>query len=158
MLANESLANRYREVAVKTANPVQLVVILYDAAIQTLEDAKNHIRQNNIEGRSRSLNQCVSIITELQACLNQKEGGEIASSLNRLYDYMRRRIFKANVDQSIQPLEEVRDLLENIRSAWQVVVGKTPSDTQQNIRLQMSNRMAAGNSSATPSQSFNISV
>ena len=126
MVQKETLAQRYREVAIKTANPLQLVVMLYDAAILSLQDARSHIHKKNIAGRSQSINHSISIISELQACLNRKEGGEIAHSLDRLYDYMKRRIFKANVDQSLAPLEEIEGLLENLRSAWTQLVEKTP--------------------------------
>jgi flagellar secretion chaperone FliS len=124
MIANQQ-AHRYREVAIKTANPLQLVVILYDGAIHALQEAQEHIRHKNIAGRARCLNRSVAIISELQACLNFKEGGKIADSLNRLYSYMERQIFKANIDQSAEPLAEVVILLENLRSAWGELVAKS---------------------------------
>jgi flagellar protein FliS len=122
MLGNLSPANQYREVAIKTANPLQLVLILYDAAICSLQEAREHINRRDIAGRSRSLNKCIAIISELHSCLNIKEGGEIAYSLARLYDYMKRMIFRANVEQSEQPLAEIESLLENLRSAWSELV------------------------------------
>jgi flagellar protein FliS len=132
MSGNASPAYRYKEVAINTANPLQLVVMLYDAAILSLQKARNCIQHKDIEGRSNALNRCISIISELQSCLNLKEGGEIAGSLNRLYDYMKRRITKANVDQSAKPLEEVEGLLENICSAWRELVHGSPNAAQAN--------------------------
>jgi flagellar secretion chaperone FliS len=131
MSGYQSLAHRYREVAVKTANPLQLVVMLYDAAICSLKEAREFIDRRDIAGRSRSINKCISIISELQACLNLKEGGEIATSLDRLYNYMKRRIFSANVEQSVQPLTEVELLLENLRSAWSELVSQTQGTSDQ---------------------------
>jgi flagellin-specific chaperone FliS len=46
MSEHESPAYRYREVAVKTANPLQLVVMLYDAAIYSLREARDHMDHN----------------------------------------------------------------------------------------------------------------
>jgi len=160
MTGNESLAHRYKEVAINTANPLQLVVMLYDAAIHSLQEASNHIRMKNIEGRSQSLNQCISIISELQTCLNLKEGGEIAISLDRLYNYMKRRIFRANVDQSIQPLEEIEGLLENLRSAWRELVEKTPQTEHLSGRPQTANYeiVTTGNSGDMQLKSFNVSI
>jgi flagellar protein FliS len=124
MIANQQ-AHRYREVAVKTANPLQLVVILYDAAIHALQQAQEHIKRKDIAGRARCLNRSLAIISELQACLNFKEGGEIADSLDRLYNYVKQRIFKANVEQRAEPLAEVVTLLENLRSAWGELVAQS---------------------------------
>jgi flagellar secretion chaperone FliS len=136
MLENQSLAHRYREVAVKTANPIQLVVMLYDAAICSLKEAREHIDRKNIAGKSRSINKCISIISELQLCLNLKVGGEIAGSLDRLYDYMKRRIIRANIEQNIQPLAEIEVLLGNLRSAWTELASKTHGDANQPVSAQ----------------------
>jgi flagellar secretion chaperone FliS len=160
MLEHSSPANRYREVAVKTANPLQLVLMLYDAAICSLQEARECINRRDIAGRSRSLNKCIAIISELHSCLNIKEGGEIASSLDRLYDYMKRMIFRANVEQSAQPLAEIESLLENLRSAWSGLIAQMGGNGMQphgsespNLRAPLAEALAAA-----PQKSFNISA
>ena len=114
--------NRYQEVDINTANPLQLVVILYDAAVRSLEEAHRHMQRNDVAGRTRAINKCNDIISELQSSLNLQEGGEIAGSLNRLYDYMKRTLFKAGAEQNQELVAEVAKLLENLRSAWRQVV------------------------------------
>ena len=118
MTYNLPLANRYRETAIKTANPLQLIVILYDGAIQALQEAREHIKRRDIGKRARSLNRSVAIISELQASLNFSASGSIALSLDRLYDFMKQGILKASVEQRVEPLDQVIGLLENLRSAW----------------------------------------
>jgi flagellar secretion chaperone FliS len=125
MVPHSPAASRYREVAVKTATPLQLVVMLYDGAIQALQEAQQHIGKRNIAGRSQCVNKSVALISELQACLNFEEGAEIAVSLNRLYNYMKQRIFSGNVEQSAEPLAEVAGLLENLRGAWQQLASQS---------------------------------
>jgi len=160
MAGNVSLAYRYKEVAVKTANPLQLVVMLYDTAIISLQKARNHIERKDIEGRSKELNHCISIISELQACLNLKEGGEIARSLDRLYDYMKRRIFKANVEQSVQPLEEIEGLLENLCAAWRELANKSQNSSQAGVNpgLMDSSVVGSGKPATTQLKNLNISI
>jgi flagellar secretion chaperone FliS len=155
-----SLAHRYREVAVKTANPLQLVVMMYDAAICSLQEAKEQVGRKDIAGRSRSINKCISIISELQSCLNLKQGGEIATSLDRLYDYMKRRIFTANVEQSIEPLEEIESLLENLRSAWSELVAQSQVSSARQGAPAMPKPEILGSDSAVAMQikSLNISI
>ena len=157
MSGNQSNAHRYREVAINTANPLQLVVILYDAAIHSLQEAQEHIKNKDIPGRSRCINRCVSIISELQVCLNFKEGGEISQSLDSLYNYMKQRIFKANVEQSSQKLNEVLILLENLRSAWSELAGQAAVSSPSNSKL--SERGFLDNETITNAQpnSFNLS-
>jgi flagellar protein FliS len=156
MPENESPAQRYREVAVKTANPLQLVVMLYDAAICSVQEAREHIARKNIAGRSRSINKCIAIISELQSSLDLKAGGEIAGSLNRLYDYMKRRLFGANVEQSVQPLAEIETLLENLRSAWAELVAQAPGTAGQRSP---NGEILGGTAPASmPSKSISISI
>jgi flagellar protein FliS len=160
MSSNQSLAHRYREVAVKTANPLQLVVMMYDAAICSLQEAKEQVGRRDIAGRSQSINKCISIISELQSCLNLKQGGEIATSLDRLYDYMKRRMFTASVEQSIEPLEEIEALLENLRSAWSELAAQTQSSGAQPgaQALPEPEILRSGNPVATQIKSLNISI
>jgi flagellar protein FliS len=124
MASNQYYAHRYREIAINTANPLQLVVMLYDAAICSIQEARAHMEKNNIAERSKSLNKCISIITELQACLDHNAGGEIASSLDSLYNFMKRNILKASFEQSTQPLVETEALLVNLLSAWRQLVAQ----------------------------------
>ena len=134
MVANQPLANRYREVEVKTANPLELVVILYDGAIHSLQQALEQLKQNDVAGRSRSINRFVALLSQLQASLNFDEGGAIASSLDRLYTYMKERVFQANVGQKSEPLHEVINLLQNLRSAWQELAAQVSTvEIQGNI-------------------------
>ena len=160
MSANQQFALKYRETAVKTANPVQLVVMLYDAAICSLKEAREQMNRKDIAGRSRSINKCIHIISELQSSLDLKTGGEIAGSLNRLYDYMKKNIFKANVEQIVQPLAEVESLLENLRSAWnQVSVnGQTQEIPSAGQSTSSSGRIDGGTPITAQLNSLNLSI
>ncbi len=133
MTSNSSLAYKYRETAVKTANPLQLVVILYDGAIQALKEAREHIRRKDIGNRARCLNRSVAFISELQASLNFNSSGTIADSLNRLYDYMKQGIFQAGLEQRVEPLDQVIGLLENLRSAWGELASQSQSASPSRV-------------------------
>ena len=136
MNGNQYFANRYQEVDANTATPVHLVVMLYDAAACSLEEARGHMQSNNIAGRSKAINKCNAIISELQSSLNLKGGGEIASSLNRLYDYMKMTLFRAGAEQNLGLLAEVSGLLETLRSAWREIdSGAASSPVESSIEV-----------------------
>jgi len=111
-------AGQYREIEIKTATPTELVVLLYDAAIAGLREARRHLQAGNIANRARCINKVTAILSELQANLNFEAGGEIARSLDRLYNYIRDRIFQANAKQDEAPLMEAIKLMDDLRSAW----------------------------------------
>jgi len=128
MSAHQPVANRYKEIAITTANPLQLVVMLYDGAIHSLQEAQEHLRRKDISSRSRCVNRAIAIVSELQSCLNFQDGGNIAVSLDRLYSYMKQRIFMGNLQQKPEPLAEVVVLLESLRSAWGEVASPPPNE------------------------------
>jgi flagellar protein FliS len=160
MLGNQSLAHRYKEVAIKTANPLQLIVMLYDAAIYSLQEAQEHLSRKDISSRARAINQCIAIISELQSCLNLKDGGEIAGSLDRLYDYMKRRIFHANVEQSVQPLQEIETLLQGLRGAWVELVVKFQGTQASSSKSELHDAaiLNSGNPAKMQLKSLNICI
>ena len=160
-MENQVFAHRYLEVAIRTANPMQLIVILYDAAICSLREAREHIERKDIENRSRSVNKCISIISELQSSLDLKNGGTIADSLNRLYNYMKGRIFTANVQQNPQPLEEIESLLGNLRSAWRTIAEQIREEAEISKPLNLPHPTvigAAAPAAALQIKSFNVSI
>ena len=136
MKENQYFANRYKEVDTNTATPLHLVVMLYDAAICSLEEARGHMARKDISGRSRTINKCTSILSELQASLNIREGGDIASSLNRLYEYMKMTLLQAGVDQNPDMVVEVLGLLESLRSAWRQIDSGAAASTLEFSKMQ----------------------
>jgi len=159
MSGYQSLAHRYREMSIKTASPLQLIVMLYDAAICSIRDAQEQMSRRNIAARSRSINKGIRLISELQSSLNLKAGGEIAVSLSRLYDYMVRTLFRANMDQSSQALAEIETLLENLRSAWVELINQTsgaaPSPAKQ---IPDGDLIGIAAPSKLQPKSFNVSI
>ena len=151
-------AQRYREIAIKTANPLQLVVILYDGAIQALQEAQGHLQQKNIPQRARCLNRAIAIISELQACLNFKEGHEIAGSLDRLYNYMKNRVFQANVQQDPEMMTEVILLLENLRTAWRELARQGQAPGASPAALTNADSGVLNSSVAEPNQPTGVNI
>ena len=116
-------ANAYRAVGIETgvaaADPLGLVVMLYDGAIQAIARAEGHLAHGEIERRGSFTSKAIDIIQlGLAASLDTKVGGALAESLAALYDYMSRRLFTANLTGDPAIYEEVRVLLADLRTSW----------------------------------------
>jgi flagellar secretion chaperone FliS len=120
-----SITRQYRELAVKSATPVGLIIFLYDFAIEALMRAAREIETGSIEGRTAELNYCLSVISELQRSLNYEAGGEVAKRLTDLYDVTRAKILEANIKASKEIIERLAEVLSSIREAWRVVEQQT---------------------------------
>jgi flagellar protein FliS len=108
----------YLESRILSANPVELVRLLYQAAACAVWDARRHLAGGEIAARSRSISKACQILLELAAALDHQHGGEISQRLAQLYDYMGRRLIEANFQQDDAPLAEVHGLLSTLSEAW----------------------------------------
>lgn len=116
-------ASAYRAIGIETgvaaADPLGLVVMLYDGAIQAIARAEGHLALGEIELRGTYTSKAIDIIQlGLAASLDPHAGGGLAESLAALYDYMGRRLFTANLTGDRAIFEEVRTLLGDLRSSW----------------------------------------
>lgn len=114
------------ETSVRHSNPHQLVVLLLAGARQAILLARGGIEQKNIPLKGSSITHAIDIILNgLRASLDQEKGGQIAANLSGLYDYMARRLLRANLDNDIAALDEVLRLLTDIQEAWEAIADKT---------------------------------
>ncbi len=103
---------------VMPATATRLVVMLYDGAIASLNQALEAIEAEDLAGRCRSINMAVDILANLCVALDTEQGGEIARNLERLYGFMIGRLQRANLMNDPAPVREVAELLETLYGAW----------------------------------------
>ena len=89
----------YKRTQVETATPVQLLVMLYDAALDNCRRAKDAIAQNDLDGKSQAVDKSLAIIGELQGSLDMEQGGEIAKTSNACWTPLGPRGKKLRVDR-----------------------------------------------------------
>jgi flagellar protein FliS len=102
---------------VAAADPHRLVVMLMDGALARIAQARGCAERKAIVEKSAHLSRTLAILDELRHSLDPSQG-ELASNLDRLYDYMSRQLLHAHVDHRTQLLDEVAHLLGEIRAAW----------------------------------------
>jgi flagellar secretion chaperone FliS len=111
----------YLETRVLSADPIELVNILYEYATLGVQDARSSLSQGDIAARAKAIAKVIAILGELESSLDHKLGGEIARHLARLYRYMREKLTLANLKQADEPLAEVEALLKTLGEAWQAI-------------------------------------
>ena len=115
-------ANQYKQMAVKTAHPGQILIMLYEAAIRNVKKAITCIEQKDIAGKGQAIVKAHDIVNELMNTLNFDVGGQVARDLERLYGYMSEQLLKANLNNTKEPLESVLKSLETLLAGWKVAV------------------------------------
>jgi flagellar protein FliS len=138
MFATNSRAaiDSYRKVGVETgvgsASPHRLILMLYEGAIAAIAAAQQHMRQKEIAAKGEAISKAISIIEGgLKASLDLSIGGELAQNLYQLYVYMGHRLLQGNMKNDLAALEEVRQLLRQLCSAWESLDATTAAAAAQ---------------------------
>jgi flagellar protein FliS len=111
----------YLDTRVLSADPLELVHILYEHTLTMVADARRHLAQGNIAGRGRSISRAIAAIEELDRSLDRGMDSPLAQNLASLYHYMRSRLLAANIRQEDAPLAEVEGLLRTLGEAWNAI-------------------------------------
>lgn len=124
--SNSQGANAYAKVGIETgviaASPHKLIVMLYEGAIVTLTNAIQHMKSGDIAAKGLAISKAIAIIdTGLRASLDKKTGGEIAASLDSLYEYMNNQLILANLNNQPELLTEVQNLLRDLKGSWEAI-------------------------------------
>ena len=134
-------ANAYAKVGIETgvlaANPHKLIVMLFDGAKTAIANAMQQMKNGEIAAKGQAISQAIAIIDSgLRASLDKTAGGEIAVSLDALYEYMSNRLLIANLNNDPAILEEVSNLLSQLREAWEAIGSPASIATVQTISVQ----------------------
>src|ERR1035437_9703566 len=92
----------YLESRVLTADPVELIHMLYEHALLQVRSARSALAVGDIARRTEAITKTLAVVGELEGSLNYDAGGSISKNLAKLYQYMRKRL----VDGSLKRQDE----------------------------------------------------
>jgi flagellar protein FliS len=112
----------YQKIAAETASPAQLVLMLFDGAIDFLEKALAGFAHDDPLEFNRTINNNIlraqGIVQELNVVLDMDGGGELSRHLRRLYDYCDWRLQDANLKKHPDSIRDVLRRLTVLRDSW----------------------------------------
>lgn len=107
----------YRQSAVLSASPGELVVMLYDAARRFLRQAAVAMEQGEVERAHNTLRRAELIVYQLDGTLDSEQG-QISERLHAIYQFCLAHLNRGRMGQDTRMLEEVSSLLGELREAW----------------------------------------
>ncbi|WP_035175204.1 flagellar export chaperone FliS [Caldanaerobacter subterraneus] len=113
---------QYKENAILTASPEELVLMLYNGIIRFIDEAKTALQKKDYVETNAKIQRAQDIITELMLTLDMNY--DISKNLYNLYDYILRRLIDANVKKDIEILDEVRGFVVELRDTWSLALQK----------------------------------
>ena len=101
----------------------QLIVLVYDRVFDHLKLAKKALEDG--EYGIEPFTKAHDLIQQgLLACLDYKDGGDVALSLGAVYEWTLREILNARLTKSPEKVQEILDVLAPLYEAWLALAPK----------------------------------
>ena len=113
---------QYQKNKILTATPAEVTLMLYEGAIKFCNIAIMAIEQNDMEKAHTNIRKTQRIIEEFRNTLDRKY--PVAEDFDKIYVYVLRRLFEANIKKDKETLEEVNMHLRSLRDTWKEVMRK----------------------------------
>lgn len=101
------LAKSYKSVAVTTASPGQLILMLFDGALRFTAAAEKGFEEEDLARRNEMIHNNIiraqNIILELQHSLDLRVEGGFPQRMFALYDFMTAQLVEANIKKEVKP-------------------------------------------------------
>ncbi len=94
------------------ASPHQLMLMLFDGAIEAMSFTIGAIQNENFELRSKQNTRSITIINGMRECLDMETGGELANNLYSLYQYMTQELFRASFKNDVDTIQNIQTMLK----------------------------------------------
>lgn len=111
---------QYQKNKILTATPAEVTLMLYEGAIKFCNIAIMAIEQNDMEKAHTNIRKTQRIIEEFRNTLDRKY--PVSEDFDRIYVYVLRRLFDANIKKDKETLEEVNMHLRSLRDTWKEVM------------------------------------
>ena len=110
---------------ISMANSTELVVNLYDMVLAYSDDAEEALKEDRDHDFYASISRMRNCVNELMCSLHMEY--EPAGALLSLYRYCMRKLAAAGVRRSVEPLDEIRNIIRPLRESYSGLVGLNTS-------------------------------
>ena len=108
----------YLESRILSAQPVELVELLYQIAIQSLNTAIGHLKSGDALARAREITRAQEAVNELMAALDHSVGASFTQTLASLYAYVQTQILQGHAGKSEEALQRAINILTTLQEGW----------------------------------------
>ncbi len=123
-MSTANYAKNYLRNAVEGASNGTILVMLFDGLVKFINLSIKHVDDKNIQEAHNYIIRSQDIVYELLSSLDREAGGEMADNLASLYDYVIRKLEKANIEKNTAHLSDVLDIIQPLRTTWREVVAQ----------------------------------
>lgn len=123
MTRNLDPLGSYFKIKIEGASPINLVIMLYEGAVNAIDDAIEELNGRNRDQYNQKIIFAQDCVRELKNSLNMEAGGEISKNLFTLYGFVLNMLVEANIARSSPKkyLEHAKHILDGLLDSWKQV-------------------------------------
>lgn len=118
---------RYQEQYISTLTPEELTTLLYNEIIKNISKAITKINNKQVGEAHFPIMKAQDIVVHLISTLDLNV--PISSNLLPLYEYMYSTLISANVKKDTALLEQVKNMVADLKDTWQQAVKISKSES-----------------------------
>jgi flagellar protein FliS len=112
----------YETVGTLTADPIRLMLMLFDGASRFLQKARRALEKDDLQAFAQAMSRAHAIVGELADSLKEDAGGEATRNLAGLYRFMLIHLTEGQLAKSVAHVDRVLELLRTIREGFEGAV------------------------------------
>jgi flagellar protein FliS len=116
------------------ADPHQLIVMMFNGALQSIAIAKGAIERKDLELKSQSVTKFINILTALRTSLDFDAEPVISKHFDDLYIYCIARMNEISLSLDVSGISEVTELLSPLRDAWSEMTEEAKQEGHNMLR------------------------
>lgn len=117
----------YLEQEVLASDPLGLIARVFELASQQVVRARSAMAARDIAAKGQAVWQVSRCLSMLQCSLNMEQGGAVAANLDRIYNYLLRRLTHAHLQNDDATFAEIGRHLAELGSAWREAARRAPA-------------------------------
>ncbi len=110
---NTYLTNHYEGMT-----PEQLILMLYNGALDRIENTRQGIKEKNIQKRGENLSKVIAIISELNASVDPEMNDESTRFLRGLYAAILAELPKVSMTNDVAILNRTESYINKLKQIW----------------------------------------
>jgi flagellar secretion chaperone FliS len=115
-------SQKYLRTKVLTATPEQLQLMLFDGALRFSEQARVALQNKNYEQSFQLLTKTAAIVNQLMCALKDDVSPDLCKKLKDIYVYVYKKIVDANINHTMESLDEGIRMLKYQRETWAMLM------------------------------------
>jgi flagellar protein FliS len=130
--AAKAYADNAAQTSVNSANPKELIVLVYEKIFENLRAGKIEITQGRY-GIDFFTKASDLINLGLLASLDYQKGGEISKNLKTIYEWALKKINEARVEKSSEKVQNVIDIMIPLYEGWKQISNVNMASTKLDV-------------------------